>query len=299
MFQIVIILALLGGLFLPNDLVLLAPFATIFLQVIFFLTSLKIDFKKVLKEIDDVYELVVPVVAILLVFPTVVYLVSSVVAPSLAVGLLLLAAMPIGMTAPLLVEVLGGKVGMALVLTVITSLLAPFSIPFVVGFFASTAVTVSAGGMFVSLAKVILVPFVLAQIIRHFWNKKIKFLYPKFKPTSIVLLGLLIAGVVARQSETILDGIGTTIGYQLVVLTVFIAVSLFIGYFLVFWESCEDRVTVSACFTFMNFTLAIYLAGEFFVDPAILLATVLVIFPWSLILFPYRWLIRRFVCKIG
>ncbi len=134
MFQVVIILALLGGLFLPNETVLLAPFATIFLQVIFFLTSLKIDIKKVWKEIDNVYELIIPVVAILIVFPAIVYLVASLAAPSLAIGLLLLAAMPIGMTAPLLVEVLGGKVGMALVLTVITSLLAPFSIPLVVGF---------------------------------------------------------------------------------------------------------------------------------------------------------------------
>ncbi len=116
---------------------------------------------------------------------------------------------------------------------------------------------------------------------------------------SIILLGLLIAGVVARQAETILDGIGTTIGYQIIVLTVFIAVSLLLGYFLLFKESCKDRVTISACFTFMNFTLAIYLAGEFFVDPNVVLAAVLVIFPWSLALPPYKWLIRRFVCKIG
>ena len=74
----------------------------------------------------------------LFLFPAVVFLLAKLFLPELAVPLLLIAAVPTGMTTPLLTEVAGGKVGIALVLTLTTSLLAPFTIPLIVGLFAKT-----------------------------------------------------------------------------------------------------------------------------------------------------------------
>jgi len=45
----------------------------------------------------------------LFVLPVAVYYITSAVYPSLAIAFLLLAAMPVGMTAPLLAEISGGK----------------------------------------------------------------------------------------------------------------------------------------------------------------------------------------------
>jgi hypothetical protein len=45
----------------------------------------------------------------------------------------------------------------------------------------------------------------------------------------------------------------------------------------------------------MNFTLAIYLAGNFFTDPNVLLSAVLIIFPWALLLLPFKYALQRFL----
>ena len=46
----IIVLALGAGLLFPSKAIVLAPFATLFLQIVFFLTSLKLDPRKILKE---------------------------------------------------------------------------------------------------------------------------------------------------------------------------------------------------------------------------------------------------------
>lgn len=294
----VIVFALFAGLFVSKQAILLAPYATLFLQIIFFMSSLKLNLKDVFKEAGDIKTLLTASVFMLILFPVIVYYIAQVVVPTYAVGLLLLAAMPAGMTAPLLVEVVGGKVGMALVLTLLTSFLAPFTVPIVVEFLVSTAVTVSAMTMFVSLTKVILIPFALAQILRFFLHNQIKATYSTFKPISLILLGFLIAGVVAKQADVLIAGLGAILFTQILVVTIFIGMLLLAGYYVGFWKPCEDRLTIAICLTFMNFTLAIYLAGEFFRDPNVLLCAVLVIFPWSLLLLPYKWIMRKFVCPL-
>ena len=292
-----IVAALVVGLFLPQYAIYLAPFATLALQAIFFLTSLKLDMRGVLAAARNIKMLVSANVFMLVLLPAAVFLLANAIVPEMAVALLLLASMPTGMTAPLLTEVVGGKTDIALVLTLTTSLLAPFTVPFVIGLFAGTAITVGAWTMFWSLIKVIIVPFVLAQGVRAVANGRIRRIAPMFKPISLLLLCLLIAGVVAKQADVILAGFGETIALQLLVLFAFVALLLALGYFVAFWRHCAERATVSVCMTFMNFTLAIYLAGSFFADPRVLLASVLIIFPWTLLLLPFRAIMRRLVCK--
>ncbi|MBU1032480.1 MAG: bile acid:sodium symporter [Patescibacteria group bacterium] len=294
----IIIIALGAGLTFPDKAIVLAPFTTLFLQIVFFLTSLKLDPKLIFKATKDYKMLLATNIFMLLLLPAVVFLLVDPFVPALAIVLLLLSAMPSGMTTPLLTEVVGGNTGLALVLTLTTSLLAPITVPLVISIFAKTAVTVSAFTMFWSLVKVIIVPFILAQIVRHFFHKHIKFTFFTFKPISLLLLGLLIAGEVARQAWVIVNGIGTHIILLLIVLFIFTALLFVAGYFVSFWRPCQDRLTIAVTLTFMNFTLAIYLAGNFFSDPNVLLASVLVIFPWTLMLLPFKTIVRRYVCPI-
>ena len=292
-YPFIIAVALIAALAFPSNVVVLAPLATLFLQIIFFLTSLKLDPNELLHESKQGTTLIVVSLFMLLVLPAVTYLVASALVPSLAVALLLLAAMPTGMTAPLLAEVVGGKVSTALVLTITTSLLAPFTVPIVVGTFAGSAVTVGVATMFWTLVQVILIPFVLAQIVRRFAHAWLEKTYATYKPISLVLLGLLIAGVTAKQADVIMNGFAGTILFQLAILTSFIALLLVVGYIVAFWRAKEERLTVAVTTTFMNFTLAILLGSLFFSDPSVALAAVLIIFPWSLMIVPLKWVVDR------
>lgn len=294
----IIVLALAAGLLVPDKAIWLAPYGTLMLQTIFFLTSLKLDYHKIF-ELRKAWKMIAAAnVFMLLIFPAVIFLITTPLYPSMAVPLLLLAAMPVGMTAPVLVEVVKGRTEIALILTITTSLLAPLTVPLVVNVFASTAVNVSAFELFWSLVSVIVIPFILAQIVRAIAHQKIKATYRAFKPVSLVLLGLLIAGLVARQADVITANLGANLVYQLLTLFIFVAIIFTIGYYVAFWRKCNDRVTVSVSLAIMNFTLAIYLAAEFFADPNVLMAAVLVIFPWSLLLIPYKTIIRKFVCPV-
>ncbi len=251
-----------------------------------------------LREAKDLKMLLFANAAMLLVFPALVFAIASAFFPAFALPLLLLAAMPSGMTSPLLTEVVGGKTGLALILTLTTSLLAPITIPIILVLFAKTAVTIGAGAMFWTLVKIIVFPFLMAQGARHLWHKKIQTTFFTFKPISLALLGLLIAGVVGKQADLILENFASRAALTLAVLFLFIATLSIAGYYIAPWRSCDERMTVSVCLTFMNFTLAIYLAGTFFSDPNVLLASVLVVFPWTLLLFPLKIISKKILCSV-
>lgn len=293
----VIIAALLAGLFLSKYTLLLTPFSTLFLQIIFFLSSVKLNPKLILKEMKDVKMIFYVNVLKLFLFPAIIFLIAKITIPELAVPLLLLTAMPVGMTTPLLTEVAGGKVGIALVLTLTTSLLAPFTIPLVVSLFAKTAITVSVATMFWNLTNVIFIPFLIAQFVRHFFQEKIKKTYKLFKPVSLILLGLLITGAVAKQASIIHERFGLQLAIDLLILFIMIALFLVAGYFVSNKHPKADRIAISLSLTFMNFSLSIFLASLFFKDPNVLLTSVLVIIPWALMLIPFKYFMNRIELK--
>jgi BASS family bile acid:Na+ symporter len=200
--------------------------------------------------------------------------------------------MPAGMTSILFTELVGGSVGLALVLTTTTSLLAPITVPLMIKILAGASVTVPTGQMFLTLLNVIIVPFVLAQITRSLFHEKIKMTFWTFKPISILLLGCLIMGVVAREAANITQHVAEFLP-ALAILCIFFALLHIAGFFGVPHLNRKDRLATTVCLTYMNFTLAIYLAGKFFPDPKVLIPVILSVFPWSIGIIPFKAIISR------
>jgi BASS family bile acid:Na+ symporter len=289
----VLLLSLALGLFFPEYALKLEPFGTLFLGIIFFLSALKIDLKEFIKYLKD-QKMVVAVNFVMLIgLPVVVYYATLLIYPDLAIAFLLLAAMPAGMTSPLLAEICGGKQSLALVLTISTSLLAPFTVPLMIKLLAGATVQVDTLAMFLSLVKVIFIPFILANLVKYFWHHRIKASYFTFKPISTALLGLLIMGIVAKQSATILGGLNVAFLVELAALFSLFVFFHLAGYYAAWWRKRDDRVTITICLAYLNFTLAIYLAGKFFDDPKIVVPVVLSVLPWSLLIIPFKYLTKK------
>ena len=288
----VIFLAFLLGLGMSEYLEKLSSLNAVFLGVIFFLSALKIDLKEVIKYFKNKKMIFFANLFMLIILPIFVYYTTLLVFPALAVAFLILAAMPSGMTDPLLSEVSGGKQSLALVLTVSTSLLAPFTIPFILEFFAGKYVSVGFFDMFWVLAGVIFIPFILAEFVKYFFRKKIKEVSGSFKQISIIFLGLLIAGIVAKQADIIREslffGNSQHLSY-LVALFIFFIILHILGYIAVPWRKKEERVSTTICLTYMNFTLAMFLADRFFTDPNIVVPVTLSIIPWVLLFIPFKY----------
>ncbi|MFA6161545.1 MAG: bile acid:sodium symporter [Patescibacteria group bacterium] len=281
----VMVASLLIGLFIPFARYLI-PLNTLLLQIIFFLSCLKIDLKQMKGSAKDWRFLLLSNFLMLIAFPIIVWFLIGQLYPDVGLSLFLLAAMPVGMTAPLLVEVVGGKQSVAMVLTVTTSLLAPVTIPLLTKYLYGTTITVDAFGMFKQLMLVIFVPFILALIVRRTVPTFIAKIKPATKPISILLLGALIIGAVSKQSASII--LMSKDWWQLFVLIgalfVFFLFTHFVGYYIFWWKNHDEKNTASITLTYMNFTLAIYLASQFFPRPGVLLPLVLCILPWATLL---------------
>ena len=294
-YLLVVVVALVVGVLFSSSVIFLAPLSTLFLAIIFFLSSLKINLKQVWEEAHHWPTVLVVNIAMLFVIPAAIYLLTQSVYPTLAIAFLLLAVMPSGMTAPLLSEIVGGKQSLALVLTISTSLLAPITVPLVVKGLAGAEIAVSFWDMFWALAIVIYVPFILAQIVKRLKENYIQKVAHTFKPISILFLGLLIMAVVSRQAEVITESIfsgGEALVYLVALFIFFIILHLF-GYMTIFWRDHVERITTTVCLTYMNFTLAIELANRFFPEPNILIPVVFSVIPWALLLSPFGKIARR------
>ncbi len=288
---IVIGLAFVVGLFYPKLVLGMVNWSTFFLALIFFLSSLKIDLKEVKKFFSDIPLLLLVNIFALFVLPIFVYYLFNLFWPSLAIAFLILSAMPVGMTAPLLTEISGGRQSMALVLTITTSLLAPVTVPLIIKILAGASVVVSFWDMFILLATVIYVPFILAQIIKKYWQGIINKTEYLFKPISVILLGLLIVVIVAKQSDMIWGGFSNWLYIES--LFIFFIILHILGYFIMFWKQREYKLTISVCLTYMNFTLAIELVNNFFTEPNILIPVVFSVIPWAVMFIPFKYLANR------
>ncbi|MFA4954075.1 MAG: bile acid:sodium symporter [Patescibacteria group bacterium] len=293
MYIFILLASLALGLILPHYAVLLAPYSTIFLGIIFFLSALKIDLKEVSRYLKDRKMIVLANAIMLVIYPLIVYYLMRFIYPDLALAFLLLAAMPAGMTSPLLAEICGGRQSLALVLTVTTSLLAPFTIPLVIKYTVGAEISVDVFSLFLTLVKVIFVPFILANVVKYIWPKKIKAWFPALSPISMALLGLIILGIVATQAATILGGVNAKFLLTLLALfLLFIAFHL-VGYYSVYWRDRADRISITICLTYMNFILAIYLAGKYFNQPGVVVPVILSVLPWSLLIIPFKFMLRK------
>jgi BASS family bile acid:Na+ symporter len=287
-------LAITIGLMFSHQVKILSDYGQILLMAICFLSALKLDLKSIKSSLKDGKMLLVANILMLFVFPIAVYYVTLLVLPQFAVAFMLLASMPSGMTSPLLSEVSGGRQELALIITASTSLLAPFSIPFVIHLLVGSFVTVSFSSMIVSLAKVMILPIILAMIVRPMLIDSIKKSFFAFKPISLLLLGLLITGIVGKQSTAIMDAFhGGAFLWSLIALFALFVVFHIVGYFAIPWRDRVDRITMSICLTYMNFTLAIFLVGQYFTDPNIVIPVILSTIPWSLMVIPFSWMVKK------
>lgn len=284
----VLLLAIVLGLAFPSFAVRLAPYSTVILGIIFFLSALKIDVKDFKRDTTDWKMLAVVNLWMLFALPVIVFMFTRLLAPEFTMAFVILAAMPAGMTSPLLSDIIGGRQSLALILTMSTSLLAPFTVPLMVKFLGGATVQVSFWSMFVTLGEVIFIPFILAALTKKLFHVHIKAASFTFKPISIILLGLLIMSVVAKQSGVILRGFTPEFVKEIVALFILFGLFHVFGYFTCFWRDRRDRLTITVCTTYMNFTLAIYLVGIFFDQPNIIVPVVLSVLPWSLLMVPFK-----------
>ncbi|MBW8049269.1 MAG: bile acid:sodium symporter family protein [Cytophagales bacterium] len=184
--------------------------------------------------------------------------------PELAVGIMILAASPGGVTSNLISHVSKGDTALSITLTAISSLFTIITIPFIINFALDYFMT---GGEVIKLdvPKTILtillitvVPVSIGMLIRHFAPGFAEKMNKPVKIMSVVFLALIIAGLLLKEKENVVYYF-KQVGLVVLALNV---TTMLAGFYTakLFKLNLPQSITISIESGIQNGTLAIFIA---------------------------------------
>jgi len=254
------------------------------------------DFLRVIKQPRDFF---VGALSQIILLPIIAFILVKVwpIAPELAIGVMIIAAAPGGVTSNLLTSFAKGDVALSISLTAIISLLCVFTIPFIV---LTSANLLSVSGiskdisllsMSLDMFLIVTVPVILGMLFRNFLSKVAYKFEPIAKKISIILFILVLLGAIAAERENVISYFAQA-GLITLVLNV---IMMIVAYYVA--KSFASGLMQKKCITIecglQNGTLAIFVGtsifgGGMFVIPAATYS--LIMFGTSLI---FVYLVRK------
>jgi len=272
------------------------PLALAFIMFALGLGLTGADFLRVMKQPRDFF---VGAFSQIIILPIIAFILVKIwpVAPELAIGVMIIAAAPGGVTSNLLTSFAKGDVALSISLTAIISLLCVFTIPFVV--FTSVKLlgdsninqNISLFSLSRDMFLIVTVPVILGMLLRRFISGLALKFEPIAKKVSAVLFVFVLLGAIAAEKENVISyfaqaGLITlTLNVVMMIIAYYIAQSLATG-------SAQKKCITIEC-GLQNGTLAIFVSttifgGGMYVIPAATYS--LIMFATSLI---FVYLIRK------
>ncbi len=284
-------LGMLFGWFVPQAIGFLSPYILQMILVVLFLTMLKIDVKEIFTSLKDVKIVAYFSALKLILIPIFFFYFSSIFLPAqYALAVLILASMPAGMSIAAYAGIMKGNASLALALTMVTSMIAPFTIPAMTYLLTGLAIQINLFDMFLLLAEIIFMPLAVSIFARKFALAQIEKSKKYFGGVSILIITAIIAASIAKVAGTPIDI--NSLWFVMAFLFIFAAALHAIGYFSIPKTDRSNKITLSLATAYMNSTLAIVLASAFF-NHETLLAVILYMFPTNIVLILFGWIIGR------
>jgi len=225
------------------------------------------DFTRVLRRPRD---FLVGAISQIVLLPVVAFLLVSVwqLSPELALGVMIIAAAPGGVTSNILTAFARGDVALSISLTAVISLLSVITIPIIVVFSYTQLLGEGAGadvsvfGMAISVFIIVTVPVILGLVLRHYREVFAIRLHPLSRNISAALFVLVLAGAIYQERSNIVEYFSQA-GLVTLVLNVFM---MGLAYLIasLFASGAQQRVTISIECGLQNGTLAIAVATLLF-----------------------------------
>lgn len=294
--QILIVLAaMIAGIVFPQTFKFLAPLSTPLLVLIFFTSSLRLQLQELIGYARDWRLLILSNAIMLIVMPVLMWFPTHLFAPDWALAFLIVGAMPTGLTIALIADLFGGKASLAMLVSVTTSLLAPITVPLVFLMVIGQSVAIPVASLFSSLFLTIVVPFIIAMIVKNRVPKFVKKHDLLWRESSLIIFGLLIAGIVADTVQ----GAPITLGWDeagiVAVMVIFMGGIAWFAYGLTTWRIPAERITIALCMVYMNNTLALYVGDRFFQEQHVVPKLLIILTAVNALLPPIKWAAGRLI----
>lgn len=276
-----------------------APFRPLENYVIYIVMSiigllfLKVDIIDIVTHIRQPFFLLYIAFINLVVTPVITYFVFRGLTPELTPGLVLLAALPSGVTSAAFTDMMKGRTSLTLTTIIVTNLFSIITIPFVFYILFNQSMEISVMDLGMNLLKVFAIPFFIAKVLKHVLVQDLVTKLQDYYNIIIVsLLSLMIAVSTSFASDYIIEHLKVSYSALAYLFLAYIIFQL-IGYFSVFWHSKGEKVAVSNANMLTNNILGIVLALAFLTED-ILHLVVMSVIPWSVMIVAKHWY-KRFL----
>jgi len=289
-FWLILIAGILLGLWSPVPFKVSPILPKVLLGMMLFLAFLKIDALKVLENIRN-FRLMIYIASVyMLAIPLGFYFLTRIFDNEFAVGILLLTAMPAGVSAPVLTDIVKGNISLSMSLTIVSQLLAPFTVPFLFWIVDINSLTINKLLILKDIAILVFLPMIISQIIKRYLPRTITKTQHLFTAGNVFLLFSFVYITISSQRNVILENPAGLIWKIAVLYLVFVVLHI-IGYMICPKENKENRIAVAIGAAYMNNGMAIVLAVSYF-KPDILVLMVLSEIPWNTLLAPFKKVVR-------
>ena len=184
----------------------------------------------------------------------------------LAVGVMILAAVPGGATSNFFTSLAKGDVALSISLTALTSLICIITIPFIAvysyNYFVGTKIDVSILQKSLELFAIVTVPTILGMLVNSFFNSFALNFESKAKVISIVLLALVIIGAVIKYQSDVMNYFKQAGLITLILNILMMIIAFYIGKF--FASSIKKAKTFVFELGLQNGSVAIFVADSIF-----------------------------------
>ena len=253
--------------------------APIALALIMLGLGLGLTTKDFLRVINNPKDFTVGIVCQLILLPIVAYaLVLILRLPvEIAVGLMIIAAAPGGVTSNVLTKFANGDVALSISLTAIISLISIISVPFIVLTSASLlGVTdfssdITMTGIALKMALVVSVPVIIGMIIRKFAENFISSNLNIINRITTILFIIVFAAIWIEERENIFNYLAQAGIAVLILNVVMMTLAFFIAKF--FATAVPQRKCISLECGLQNGTLAVFVATQIFNDISYMVPT--------------------------
>ena len=253
--------------------------APIALALIMLGLGLGLSTRDFLRVINNPKDFTVGIICQLILLPIVAYILLLILRlpVELALGLMIIAAAPGGVTSNVLTKFANGDVALSISLTAIGSLISIFSVPFIV--FSSAKLLgvtdlssdITMTGIALKMALVVTVPVILGMIIRSFAENYISSNINIVNRITGVLFIVVFAAIWIEERENIISYLGQA-GLAVLILNV---VMMTLAFYIAkgFATGIPQRKCISLECGLQNGTLAVFVATQIFNDVAYMVPT--------------------------
>jgi len=243
------------------------PLALAFIMFVLGLGLTGTNFLRVIKQPRDFF---VGALSQVILLPVIAFILVKIwpIAPELAIGVMIIAAAPGGVTSNLLTAFAKGDVALSISLTAIISLLCVITIPFIVltsvELLGGSDITqdISLLSMSRDMFLIVTVPVILGMLLRKFSSGVALKLEPIAKKVSIILFILVLLGAIAAERENVVSYFAQAGLITLVLNVVMMVVAYFVAQSLASGTEQKKCITIEC--GLQNGTLAIFVATSIF-----------------------------------